>query len=145
MFYNNGRIKKLRILCGTDKTVKPEIFFINLDFDECLKSYRAVSSICTMNRILDTNNEKTDLNKVMDKQCQHLTATERYRPLDLFKIRRSVRRYIRYMQYQSIRFLIKGQRKAFVLTTLYITKITQSDVQTGSQNNRGLRGDRRSK
>ena len=38
-----------------------------------------------MRRILDVKYEKADLNNFMEKKCQHLTATERYRLLKLLK------------------------------------------------------------
>ena len=38
-----------------------------------------------MCRILDAKYEKSDLNKVMDEQCKHLTATEHNRLLHLLK------------------------------------------------------------
>ena len=41
-----------------------------------------------MPRILDAKYKNSDLNKVMTKQCQHLTTAERYRllnPLKKFK------------------------------------------------------------
>ena len=36
-----------------------------------------------MRKILDTNNEKADLNTVMTEQCQHLSSKERYRILNI--------------------------------------------------------------
>ena len=36
-----------------------------------------------MHRILDTNYEKSDLNKVMGKKCQHLSTEEHYRLMNL--------------------------------------------------------------
>ena len=42
-----------------------------------------MNSTRRMRRILDEKYEKADLNKVMTKQCQHLTATERHRLLHL--------------------------------------------------------------
>ena len=38
-----------------------------------------------MRRILDAKYEKADLNKVMTKKCQHLTATETHRLLHFQK------------------------------------------------------------
>ena len=67
------------------ETVKPEESFINSYVNKCLESNIKIISTCRLRRILDAKYEKADLNKVMDKQCQHLTTTERYRLLHLLK------------------------------------------------------------
>ena len=59
-----------------DKIVKSEESLINTHVDECLKSESAISSMWRMHRILDTKYEKSDLNKVMTKKCQHLATEE---------------------------------------------------------------------
>ena len=69
----------------TYKTVKPEEPFINFYVDELLESDSTMSSTRRIRMILDVNDKKSDLNKVMAKQCQHLTTTERYRLLNLLK------------------------------------------------------------
>ena len=58
---------------------------MNSYIDKFHESDSAISSIHRMRRILDTKYEKSDLNKVMTKQCQHLTATERYRLQHILK------------------------------------------------------------
>ena len=65
----------------TDKTVKPEEYFINSYVDECIKYDSVISSTHRMHRILYAKYKKVDLNKVMTKKCQHLTATESHRLL----------------------------------------------------------------
>ena len=67
----------------SDKTVKPEEFFINSYFDKCLKYKSVISSTWRMCRILYINYEKANLNKFMAKKCQHLSTEERYRLLSL--------------------------------------------------------------
>ena len=60
----------------TDKTVKPEESFVNSYVDKCLESDSAINSTRSMRRILDAKYEKSDLNKVMTGNFQHLTATK---------------------------------------------------------------------
>ena len=69
----------------TDKTIDPEESFVNLYVYERLESYSAISSTHMMHIILDTKYKEADLNKVMTKQCQHRTATERHRLLKFLK------------------------------------------------------------
>ena len=59
----------------TDKTVKLEESFVNLYVDGCIKSDRTISSTRIMRRIIDAKYKKSDLNKVMNEQYQHITAT----------------------------------------------------------------------
>ena len=68
-----------------DKTVEPEESFINTYVNESFESDSAISSIRRMRRILDNKYEKSNLNKVMTKQCQHLNATELYRLINRLK------------------------------------------------------------
>ena len=55
----------------TDKTVKPEESFINSYIEEEFESGNAIKPTHRMRRILDANYEKSDLNEVMNKQCQN--------------------------------------------------------------------------
>ena len=68
-----------------DKTVKPEESFIHTYVDERFESDSAISSMCQMRIIIDANYEKSNLNKVMTKQCQHINATELYRLINILK------------------------------------------------------------
>ena len=67
----------------TDKIVKTEESFVNSYVNECSKSDSAINSTRRMRRILDAEYKKFDLNKVMNEQYQHLTATESHRLLNL--------------------------------------------------------------
>ena len=58
-----------------DKTVKPEESFINSYVDKSLEPDSVISLTLQMRRIIDTKYREADINKVMDKQCQHLNAT----------------------------------------------------------------------
>ena len=69
----------------TAKTVKPEESFINLYVDECLKSESAINATRKMRRILDAKYEKSELNKVMTEQCQHLNTKEYKTLLNLLR------------------------------------------------------------
>ena len=60
----------------TNKIDKPEESFIIPYVYECLKSEITISSTRIMQIILDTKYEKSDINKVMKEQCQHLTTNE---------------------------------------------------------------------
>ena len=61
----------------TDNKVKPEEYFINTYIDECLEYQVTINSTRRICRILDAKYEKADLNKVMDKKCQHLIPNKR--------------------------------------------------------------------
>ena len=61
----------------TNNKVKPGESFINGYVDNCLNSEGTINSTRRIRRILDSNYEKDDLNKVMDEQCQHLSPNER--------------------------------------------------------------------
>ena len=69
----------------TDKTVKPEESFIVLYVNECLESESGISATRRMHRIIDAKYKKSDLNKVMTEQCQHLNAEEFKRLLILLR------------------------------------------------------------
>ena len=69
----------------TDKTVKTEESFVNLYVNKCLESDSSISSTQRMHKILDAKYEKSDLNKVITKQCQHLTGTESHRLLHILE------------------------------------------------------------
>ena len=69
----------------TDKTVKPEDYFIKSNVNECLESDSAMSSTRRMRRILNSKYIKADLNKILTKKYQHLTAIESHRLLHLLE------------------------------------------------------------
>ena len=56
----------------TAKTVIPEDFSINLYVDEFLESESAISATRRILSILYAKYEKADINKVMNKQFQHI-------------------------------------------------------------------------
>ena len=56
----------------TEKIVKPDESFINVYVSECFESESEISAPCRMRSILDTKYEKSELNKVMTKKCQHI-------------------------------------------------------------------------
>ena len=58
----------------TAKTVKPEESFIKSYVIECFESESAISATRRMRRILDAKYKKSDHNKFMTKQCQHLNT-----------------------------------------------------------------------
>ena len=60
----------------TQKIVKPEENFINAYFNEYLKYEGSISSTRRMRRIMDAKYKNAYLNKVMAKQCQHLSIKE---------------------------------------------------------------------
>ena len=55
-----------------ENKVKLEESFINAYIDKCLESEGTISSTSKILIILDAKYEKSDLNKAMDEQCQHL-------------------------------------------------------------------------
>ena len=60
-----------------DKKVKPVKCFIDTYVDKLLESESAIGSMHGMRRVIDAKYKKADLNKVMTKQCQQLSAEER--------------------------------------------------------------------
>ena len=69
----------------TDKTVIPEESFINSYIDKCLESEIPIRSTHRIQITLDTKYKNSYLNKVMTKQCQHLSTKERERLLELLR------------------------------------------------------------
>ena len=60
----------------TDKIVNPEESFLNFYVNECFGSENMINPTQPMHIILDAKYEKSELNKVMAKQCQHLSTKE---------------------------------------------------------------------
>ena len=69
----------------TDTKVRPEEYFINTYADKCLESEGKISSARRMRIILDAKYKKSDLNQVMDKQCQHLSPNNWEKLLHLMR------------------------------------------------------------
>ena len=69
----------------TDKIVRLEEYFINSAVNEYLETDSTISSTRRMRVIIDANYEKDDPNKVTNKQCQHLNATEDYILINILK------------------------------------------------------------
>ena len=60
----------------TDKTVKPEEYFVDLYVNKFFESDNAIGLTRRMRRILDESHRKSDLNEIMTKKCQkQLTDT----------------------------------------------------------------------
>ena len=60
----------------TDKIIKPEKSFLNQYVDAHFESENTINLTQRMRRILYAKYETADLNKVMTKQCQHLSTQE---------------------------------------------------------------------
>ena len=61
----------------TENKVKPEESFINAYVDKCLDSEGIISSTHRIRRTLDTKYKKSNLNKIVDEQCLHLSPNKR--------------------------------------------------------------------
>ena len=69
----------------TYNKVKPEESFIDTYVNECLQSEGTISSTRRIRIILDVKYKNSDLNKVMDKQFQHLSPKEIERLLQILE------------------------------------------------------------
>ena len=61
----------------TNKNVKQEESFLDLYVDECFESGNMINLTWQMCIILDAKYKKEYLNKIITKQCEHLSTQER--------------------------------------------------------------------